>query len=78
MGENQITHLSRLNSKAKEYRKGQPAFELKCKDGDRTDRIVIDLKKPNGSNQISIHQEEYIELLHDTNVLTLPARIIQK
>ena len=70
LGENQITHFSRLDSKAKGYRKGQPDLELKCKDGDRTDIIIIELKNPNGSNSLSIHQEEYIELLHDMNVKT--------
>ena len=43
LGENQITHLSRLESKAKGYHKGQPDLELKCKNGDRTNEITIEL-----------------------------------
>ena len=31
LGENQITHFSLLDSKAKGYRKGQPDLALKCK-----------------------------------------------
>ena len=59
-----------MDNKAKGYRKGQPDLELKCKDGDRTYITIIELKNPNGSNSLSIHQEEYIELLHDMNVKT--------
>ena len=70
LGEIQTTHFSRLDSKPKGYRKGQPDLELTCKDGDRTDIITIELKNHNGSNSLSIHQEEYIELLHDMNVKT--------
>ena len=58
---NQITHFSRLDSKAKGYRKGQPYLELKCKDGGRTDIITIAHKHPNRSNHVSIHHEEFIE-----------------
>ena len=29
---------------SKGYRKGQPDLKLKCKDGDRTDIIVIELR----------------------------------
>ena len=35
LGENQITHFGRFDSKAKGYRKGHPGLELKCKDGCR-------------------------------------------
>ena len=42
-GENQITHFSRLGSKAKGHRKGQPDLELRCEDGDRADIITIEL-----------------------------------
>ena len=62
VGENQIIHFSRLDSMAKGYRKSQPDSELKCQDGDRTDKIIIEVQNPNGSNSLSIHQEEYIEL----------------
>ena len=55
----------------KGYLKGEPDLELKCEDGDRADIRTIELKNPNGSNNLSIHQEEYIELLHDMNVKTL-------
>ena len=71
LGENQITHCGRLDSKAKGYRIGQPDLELTCKDGDRTDIITIELKFSNVSNSFYIHQEEYIELLHDVNLKTL-------
>ena len=33
--------------------------------------MAIKLKNPNGSNHLSIQQEEYIELLQDINVATL-------
>ena len=64
-----MTHFSRLDSKAKGYRKGQSDLDLRIQDGGRIDIIAIELQTPNGSNPLSIHQEEYIELLHDLNVL---------
>ena len=57
-----------MDSKANGYRKGQPDLELKCKDGDRADKITIDLQNPNGSNRLSVHQDEYIELLDTIEV----------
>ena len=75
LGENQITHSGRLDSKAKGHRKGQPDLELKCQDGDRTGIITIELKHPSGSNSLSLHQEEYIELLHNVNVTTFTRNV---
>ena len=43
LGENQITHFGRQDSKAKGHRKCQPDLELKCEDGDRADIITIEL-----------------------------------
>ena len=71
LGECQITHFARMDSKLKGYTKGEPDLELKCKSGDHTDVVAIELKNPNGTNQLSIQQEEYIELLQDINVSTL-------
>ena len=50
--------------------RGEPDLQLQCKSGDRTDVVATKLKNPNGSNQLSIQQEEYIELLQDINVAT--------
>ena len=71
LSECQITHFARLDSKLKGYTRGEPDLELKFRSGDHTDVVVIELKNPNGSNQLRIQQEEYIELLQDTNVATL-------
>ena len=71
LGECQITHFVRMDSKVMGYTKGEPDIELKCKSGDHTDVVAIGLKNPNGSNQLSIQQEEYIELLQNINVATL-------
>ena len=59
-----------MDSKLKGYTKGEPDIELKCRSGDHTDVVAIELKNPNGSNQLSIQQEDYIELLQDINVAT--------
>ena len=75
LGGNQTIHFSRLDSTAKGYRKGQPDLELKCQDGDRTGIITIDFKHPSGSNSLFIHQEEYIELLHNVNVTTFTRNV---
>ena len=32
------------------------------------EKITMEIKHQNGSNSLSIHQEEYIELLHDVHV----------
>ena len=60
-----------MDSKPKGYTKGEPDLELTCRSGDHTNLVAIELKNPNGSNQLSIQQEEYIELLQDINVATL-------
>ena len=57
LGENQISHVSRLDSMNKGYRKGQRDLDLNCKYCDLTYISAIDLKHPNGSYCMSIHQE---------------------
>ena len=42
LGENQITHFSRIDSMKKDYRQGQPDLELKCKDCDTTDKKAME------------------------------------
>ena len=68
---NAISHTSLVWTQIlKGYMRGEPDLQLQCKSGDRTDVVATKLKNPNGSNQLSIQQEEYIELLQDINVAT--------
>ena len=46
LGECQITHFARMDSKLKGYTKGEPDIELKCKSGDHTDVVAVELKQP--------------------------------
>jgi prophage antirepressor-like protein len=71
LGENQITHLTRLDSYHKGYQRGTPDLELKCKVGDSVDVVAIELKF--GSNVLSIEQEDYLDKLNKINVTTFVA-----
>ena len=54
LGENQITHLTRLDSYHKGYQRGTPDLELKCKVGDSVDVVAIELRF--GSNVFIIYR----------------------
>ena len=71
LGENQITHLTRLDSYHKGYQRGTPDLELKCKVGDSVDVVAIELKF--GSNVLSIEQEDYLDKLNKINITTFVA-----
>ena len=45
LGECQITHFARMDSKLKGYTNGEPAIDLKCESGDHTDVVAVELKK---------------------------------
>ena len=70
LGENQITHYTRLDSWNKGYERGTPDIELKCKLGEYTDVVAIELKNPDKSNKLSDDQEKYLEKLEKINVKT--------
>ena len=57
LGENQITHLTRLASHHKGYQRGTPDLELTCKVGGSVDVVTLELKF--GSNVLSIEQVDY-------------------
>ena len=59
VGKHHSTTYARLESDYKGYTRGRPDVELKCKVGDDTDVVAIDLKTPNGTNWLSIEQESY-------------------
>ena len=44
LGENQITHLTRLDSYHKGYQRGTPDLELTCKVGGSVDVVAFELK----------------------------------
>ena len=45
LGEHQLTHFSRLDSKMNGYTKGELDLELKCKFEEHTDVVSIEFKK---------------------------------
>jgi hypothetical protein len=71
LGENQLTHLTRLDSYHKGYERGTPDLELKCKVGGSVDVVAIEFKF--GSNLLSIEQEDYLDKLNKLNVTTFVA-----
>lgn len=79
LGENQITHYTRLDSYYKGYEKGQPDLELKCKlENGFTDVAVIELKNPDNSNRLSVEQLNYLKKLEQINVSTLVSNDIEE
>ena len=59
LGENQITHLTRLDLYHKGYERGTLDLELKFKVGGSVDVVAIELKF--GSNVLSIEQADYLD-----------------
>ncbi len=47
--------------------KSSPDLELKCKVGEYTDVVAIDLKNPDGSYALSDEQDTYLKQSEQTN-----------
>ena len=71
LGENQITHLTRLDSYHKGYQRGTPDLELTCKVGGSVDVVAIELKIL--SHVLYSEQEDYLEKLNTINIITCVA-----
>ena len=62
LGDNQITHYTRLDSYRKGYEGGVPDIELKCKlEHGSTDVVAIELQNLDQSNTSSIDQPYFLE-----------------
>ena len=71
LGEYQEYDYQRMDAYLKGYHAGQPDITLlkKLKNG-HTDVVAIELKNPNGSNELSIKQDEFIKRLNVCNIST--------
>ena len=49
-----------MDSYKKGYERGTPDIELKCKLGEYTDVVAIELKNPDKSNKLSDEQKKYL------------------
>ncbi|MFM7989660.1 MAG: hypothetical protein ACKPKO_61140, partial [Candidatus Fonsibacter sp.] len=56
-------NYTRLDSWHKGYERGTRDIELKCKLGEYTDVVAIELKNPDKSNKLSDDQKKYVEKL---------------